>query len=280
MTDSWWLKVKRAQKHMVDIKREARNYASRHPYKLIRIRYPDGERKVGYRMRITEQPDPMIAVMFGDFVHNLRSALDHIFVASVPRNRRYDASFPIIAFEDIWAKDTDGKFVVNDPKGREDFENAVRGLAPNARALVIRAQPYRMRDGAETSILGAISRLENADKHRQLIVVGGGVLKPIGVVSIRGETVPLNLQMLPNNAFAKDDTIIGWEWPDRRFPDGTVIKQSDVDMQFTGITEILVKVTRRGGNKPPYDFRLKQTMLDALRDVRRVLRLMEPFVIR
>ncbi len=141
MVASWWLKVKRAEQHMVEIEREARDYANRHPYEFVRIRYPERERKVGYRVHITEQPDSMIAVMIGDFVHNLRSALDHIVVASVPSERQKSASFPIL-YEDIWAKGTDGEYVVKDKKRRENFETSVTGLDANARALVIRAQPY------------------------------------------------------------------------------------------------------------------------------------------
>ena len=104
MLTLWWLKVKRAQKHMVDIHREAWRYASRHPYSFSRIRLPDSKRNVLYRMRITEQSNPMIAIMLGDFIHNLRCALDYIIVANVPRRRQNSASFPIL-LEDIFATD-------------------------------------------------------------------------------------------------------------------------------------------------------------------------------
>ena len=54
MADSWWLKLKRAQKHMVDIDRAARRYAGLHPYEFTHTRLPYREEKAGYRMRITE----------------------------------------------------------------------------------------------------------------------------------------------------------------------------------------------------------------------------------
>ena len=114
MTDSWWLKVKRAQKHMIDIYREARRYAGSQPYEFTRLRRPNRQRQVAYRVRITEQPDPMLAVMLGDFVHNLRTALDHVIVACVPRQRQKSASFPIL-YEDIWARDKNGNFVLDNP---------------------------------------------------------------------------------------------------------------------------------------------------------------------
>ncbi|MFC1981784.1 hypothetical protein ACFLVN_06060, partial [Chloroflexota bacterium] len=68
MTDDWWLKVRRAEKHMVDINHEAMRYANSEPYSFTRIRLPDSKKEIRGRFHITEQPDPMIAVMLGDFI--------------------------------------------------------------------------------------------------------------------------------------------------------------------------------------------------------------------
>ena len=279
MTESWWLKVKRAQQHMVDINREALRYASGQPYEFTRLRRPNRQRQVAYRIRITEQPDPMIAVMLGDFVHNLRSALDHIIVASVPRKRQRIASFPIL-FSDIWAKDKDGNFVVNDPKGRENFETATKGLPAEARAVIIQLQPYRRGVNAHRDTLGIISRLENADKHRQLITVGGGVLNIHTDILVRGARVPWPQPVLGEGQFAKDNTVVGYELPkNRTAPDGTIVLASEVDLEFTGTAKIFIQITRVGENEPPSDFPLRLTMLSAITEVRRVLRLFERFVL-
>ena len=173
MTDSWWLKVQRAQKHMVDIYHLARAYSETHPYEFIRVRLPNRHHKVRYTVRITEQPDPMLAVMVGDFVHNLRSALDHIVVANVPRRERKNAYYPI-SHDDLWATDEHGNFVIKDDKRRDDFKRAIRGLKPRAMTAVVIAQPYQG-TLVDQELLGIISRLENADKHRELVVVLSGV---------------------------------------------------------------------------------------------------------
>jgi len=161
MLTLWWLKVKRAQKHMVDIHREAWRYASRHPYSFSRIRLPDSKRNVLYRMRITEQSNPMIAIMLGDFIHNLRCALDYIIVASVPRRRQNSASFPIL-LEDIFATDDDGNYVVNDAERRKNFETAINDLSPEARKCVIGTQPYHLgaKRIATTSESSAVSKMQ------------------------------------------------------------------------------------------------------------------------
>ena len=279
MNDDWWLKVKRAQKHMVDIDKEARGYAEGHPYELTRIRYPDSQRKVGYRVRITEQPDPMIALMLGDFVHNLRSALDYIIVACVPRQRRKSAGFPILT-NDIFARGNDRKYVVKDTEGRKSFKSAIKGLESKARALVIALQPYHQGADVHRNILGIINRLENADKHRQLITVGGGIQHLVGRIAIRGVSV-VDWPMLASHEFAKDNTVVGYELPENATdPTGTPVLASEVDMQFTGTAKIFIKVTRIGGNEPPSDFPLRLTMVQAIRNVRRTLRLFEQFVIR
>lgn len=174
MPDSWWLKVKRAQHHMVEIKRYARIYADSHPYEVVPIRpQPKGHPDTWfYSLQITQQPNPMIAVILGDFVHNLRSALDHIVVASVPAQRRKSASMPIV-LKDIWERDAGGNFVIDDDEAREKYRVATEGLDDGAKAIVWRFQPYHMGlDEADRHSLGIISRLENADKHRQLIAVG------------------------------------------------------------------------------------------------------------
>jgi len=278
--DDWWLKVKRAQKHMVDINKEARAYAESHPYEFTRIRLPDNQRNVAYKMRITAQPDPMIALMLGDFVHNLRTALDYIICACVPKKYRKSAGFPIQT-TDIFARDKDGNFVVNDADGRESFSNAIKGLEPKASAFIIGLQPCHKGSGADRDILGIISRLENADKHRQLITVGGGVHRPVIRFSIREEGVPLDRFPLEAYEFAKDDTVIGFELPEERTDsDGRTVLPSEVDMHFTGTSKIFIKVARIGGNEPPSDFPLRLTMLQAIRNVRMILRTFEKFVIR
>jgi len=170
--NGWWLKIQRAEKHMVDINQEAMRYAESHPYACERIRLLDSEDTIWGRFRITKQPDPMIAIMLGDFIHNLRSALDWVFVACSPRKHRYKASFPIL-FKDVFAKNADGNFMFSDTE-RKNVETGLQGLHPEARALVIKLQPYHLGANTHRAILGLISRLENADKHRQLIAIGCG----------------------------------------------------------------------------------------------------------
>jgi len=280
--NDWWLKFQRAEKHMVDINQEAMRYASSHPYSFTRIRLPDSQNQIRGRFRITKQPDPMIAVMLGDFVHNLRSALDYIVVACAPRQRRANAGFPIL-FQDIFARDKSGKFMVNDAELRAKFETAIDGLHPDAKAFIVSLQPYHLGDNAYLNILGIISRLENADKHRQLITIGCGGQDFALSFTVRDLPIPIPRRGLLaiGKDFLKDNTVIPYNINldgIHHLDDGSPVKPSDMEMHLTGTAKILIQVPRIGGNKPPDNFRLDTIMPTALSDVRGVLKRLEPFV--
>ena len=277
MADSWWLKVKRAQKHMVDINREVRRYAELQPYEFIRIREPDRNRRIQYRTRITQQPNPMLSLMIGDFVHNLRSALDHIIVACVPKRYRSNATGYPVAYQDLFAKEANGDFVVKDAEARENFERAIRGLDPRARAFVILAQPYQWGAAeADSEILGIISRLDNADKHRKIATLTGGLTNLVADIRERGGAAirfPRTLTTSGQN-FAGDNTIVGFT-----LPAASKLKPSEVDVQFSGSPLVTVEVTGIRGNEKPIYYPLRSTALEAMKAVRAALRLLEPFVV-
>ena len=255
MNRDWWLKYQRAEKHMVDIQEEARRYASSNPYGFTRIRLPDSQNEIQCRFRITEQPDPMIAVMLGDFIHNLRSVRDYVVVAS------------------------------DNPSLRKYFEAATEGLYPNARAIIIELQPYRFKGLVNSISLGEISRLENADKHRQLITIGCGGKDCTLSFTVRGFDEPFEYHRVldAGGQFLKDDTVIPFILPPDfskiRHPDGAFIKPSDMKMHLSTTAKILLKIPVVGGNEPPTDSLIDNFMSVALYEVRGILKKLEFFAI-
>lgn len=286
MTESWWLKLRRAEKHMIDINQEVVRYAERHPYQFTRIRLPDRQKEIRGRFRITEQPDPMIAVMLGDFVHNLRSALDHIIVACVPKQRRKSAGFPIV-FEDIWARSPDGNLMIKYAKRREEFETSIKGLHPDARTFVIDMQPGSFGDSSRLITLGIISRLENADKHRQLITMSRGGQNFTFNITVHGLPEPIKFHQVlaTGTQFLKDDTVIPYKLPPDfplngiPHPDGSFIQPSNMEVYLTGTVKVLVEVTAIGGNRPTDSHLLDSIMPSALFEVKAIIERLEPFVI-
>jgi len=272
--DGWYLKIQRAEKHMVDINQEAMRYAESHPYTCQRIRFLDSDDTIWGRFHITKQPDPMIAVMLGDFIHNLRSALDWVIVACSPRKHRYKASFPILS-KDVFAKDADGNFVFGDTE-RKNLETCLQGLCPEARALVIGLQPYNMGANTHRAILGIISRLENADKHREIITIGCGGRDFRASLSIPDFPRPVELPdiLATGEDFLKNNTMLRYVIPPKVLP---FVHPSEVDVQLTGTVKVLVKVSRPSGNQPPDLYLIDSIMDMALLEVSHILNDLEVF---
>lgn len=272
MRDSWWIKFKRAQHHMVELRRCAALYADGHPYTVVRLATPRRQNRVRrYALRF-DDPDPMIVAILGDFVHNLRSALDQIVVATSPPRNRKNASFPI-AYTNLFERDANGELVHPDAEARERFRRAVAGLKQNADALavVLAMQPYQSANPA-LHTLGILSRLENADKHRAVIAVGSG-LRAGTLTSLSRGVVQGVYRLRWDQFFYEDAEVL-------RHTLAPGILDSDVHVEARGTATIGVKVSGIEGNEPPIDFALNHIVLRALQQVRVVLRLMEPFVIR
>jgi hypothetical protein len=128
----------------------------------------------------------MIAVIIGECLYGLRSALDHLAVAMAPRNRRASAAFPVET-NDPWETDAAGAFVYGEER-RRSFNSKVKGMPAEAVEMITKAQPHQ-RENSVLETLSLLNRLENADKHRQLIVLGCGVMDARSVVTVGAETI-------------------------------------------------------------------------------------------
>ena len=270
MLDSWWLKFKRAQQHLVDLRRMARLYAASNPYKVVRVRKPKRQDKTWQYRLVMDTPDPMFAMVIGDFVHNLRTALDHVVVACVPPRYRKSASWPIL-HEDILAKKPDGTFVHPDNERRRDLLRAIEGLSDDAFTFVIALQPHR-RSAPESDALGLLSRLENADKHRKLLAVGAGLENPVVEWIMYGET--FSIDRAPPGAFLKDNTILS-----HAAPTG-YLDYTEVKMDAEGTAAVHIQIARLDRPENVFTIALRPTLMAMLSHTRVILRGMERFAIR
>jgi hypothetical protein len=124
-----------------------------------------------YRLDLSsELPPPLLPILIGDYMFNVRSALDHLAVAITPRKYRRKMSFPILTADPL-ACDDSGNYL--------DAEAAHRWLSlqawlPDDRFARLKAlQPYAASalngKPAENHPLALLSAFQNADKHRELI---------------------------------------------------------------------------------------------------------------
>jgi hypothetical protein len=248
--DSWRLKVDRAEQHLGELRLGIGEYVQKHPYEMVRIVGVRNCRQVhpgldcggSWTLRIKEQPNPALSIIAGDVVHNLRSALDHLAVTLVPSARRGSASFPIET-RDIWAKNG-RRYIVRDAEARKRWRTAINGMAPETIAVLKQLQPYGVAR-PNGHLLAVLSRLDNADKHRQLILFTVGLTKVTGWGEARGRVTELRVQR--PDAFVVDDGAELFHFAGRG-PGGR-LRYDEVDVKVRGAPLVTIKTASEGRRK-------------------------------
>lgn len=161
--DSAKSKLLRAREHFSAIREHIRGYTASEPYKVITE--PNGEET----LHVTEQPPSDIAILAGEIVYQLRSALDHLAFGLVKLNRT-GISLPL-----GWEQDCEfplrfelPKRVTKPPVPQTYFTKVLPGITRSAFTFIESVQPYR-RHGAANA-LRILASLSNVDKHRHLNV--------------------------------------------------------------------------------------------------------------
>jgi hypothetical protein len=117
--------------------------------------------QVGY-IKILREPDPAWGLVFGDFIQNLRAALDHLvwqMVILCGNKPTGDNQFPICSTGTrYWCARKSGAPSVRD--------RTLKGISEDYRAGIDSVQPYRNVGGPKNAPLDAIAHFSNADKHR------------------------------------------------------------------------------------------------------------------
>jgi hypothetical protein len=226
---SWQFKFDRAQEHMRDLRDEITRYANRHPYRAERIPPTRGDDGLWtYVLRVTEQPDPRVAILAGDVVHNLRTSLDHLFVALTGADNR---SFPIYDV-DPWERDAQGALLPSRLKDRRRFAATIQGAKPRAKAILRELQPYRAGASWNTHPLGVVRRLNNADKHKRLIPTATGVSEGLSAVARVSQVV--HMFYWPYTEDGAEVAKFKWDPPEP--------PESDVHVRVSGTPRIAVGI--------------------------------------
>jgi hypothetical protein len=200
---SWWRKLDRARHHLREVERLVGEFSARCD--------PKGRLEAAGRDRYAlvaafdATVDPALALALGDVVHNIRSALDHAFVALLPPSKgRYTRTFPILA----------------DPPKQREWARALADLPAEVVHQIDILQPHHgppaeidasardmtPEEQQEANALGALAVLDNADKHRSLIPVELGVTGVSFLLSVDGRVPQFELR--PPD-FVTDGLVIG-----------------------------------------------------------------------
>lgn len=226
---SWDLKLRRAEQHLADLEGLIESYVASNPYRAV-CPAPPKRKPCRWRfvLEMVQPPDPWLAVVLGDFLFDVRSALDHVAVAIAPANRQSNAGFPIIR-EPIFMM---GPLVKDVSEKREVFERNTRGMPPDAIAIIKQVQPC---DGREDALhaLAALGIMRNADTHRRLNVFAVGLTDPLVRVSwgTDGIGIGMTAYLKPGAELVRSSDI------------GNQVRYDEVDVQLTGTLHVSAVVS-------------------------------------
>jgi hypothetical protein len=166
------LKLARAGEHIAAVKDLADDWLETDDFKIERFRRADGRTEV--RVRLAAPPPPEIAVIAGEAVHCLRSALDNAVFASalyaaggtLDEKTERDLEFPVV-----------GTGI------KADFDRLAKrklaGVPEAVRHVVEEAQPYHFNDSRPGAYVfhwvWTVHDLDRIDKHRRLAVTAAAV---------------------------------------------------------------------------------------------------------
>ena len=190
------LKIERAKEHIRNLETEVRAFLTTKPYRVGTKHKPETGQLVYYLVDV--KPVPLrIAVMAGDALQNLRSALDHLawqLVLANGRNPMSRTAFPI--YDDL-------------AKYKSESLRQVQGMSNAAIKAIDAVKPYK--GGNDT--LWRLHRLNNVDKHR-FVITAGLAFRSINLGAHVFATLAAQ-----NSAFANMETIHAFfKTADRMFP--------------------------------------------------------------
>lgn len=168
------LKIERADKHIMDLQTEIRNFIDSNPYEVASKRNPQTRQLIYYVARADPIPNTFAAIT-GDVLNNLRNSSDHLaqqlYLVGTGGAKGYrDQTSFLIA-------ETAKKFKAGLP-------GKLEGMRQDAIKEIRALEPCQGGQGAD---LWAFHRLNNIDKHRLIVTVGSS-FRSVGVGSLLRRT--------------------------------------------------------------------------------------------
>ena len=240
--DGVYDKIRRAKRHRDDLAELLRPFDVLESHAIVGEVRANGYKHI-YRWDNPPPLDPDIDLIFGDAIHNLRSALDHLAYQLVVLNKQVPnttTSFPIF--------DAPPGHRVCGQCGHRTARPFINpGVSADAVRLLDEVQPYqRTNDGKQTTIgwrLSQLRDLDNIDKHRHLIVT----MSAVHMMATGGWTGDEPEGGFPNARWSAKRPVHGEiaaivHWPKSR-------QQLDPYLDF----KTLVSLDRRVGRSSPGD---------------------------
>ena len=152
-------KIERADESIHNLNTEINTLINGDTYTLISILSDDATKR---SIRIVGPEPPLrFAVLAGEIVYHLRSSLDHLVRSLVVNNNNIPGrnhQYPICSTPESF-------------KEASDQKRGLQGISSSAKAIIESRQPYRSTESFERHFLHILQELNNADKHRLLVVL-------------------------------------------------------------------------------------------------------------
>ncbi len=151
-----WHRWDRANKHRTSLSEIWNGYIAQHPYDFSL----DGQGDGTYILRVWQEAPmpPEFAVIMGEWLYNLRSALDYMIWATavyetgrLPPPKQEQLQYPIYDTKQAWRNNI----------------YRLQPLADHHRTMLHSMQPFN--SDLDANYLGWINRLSRIDRHRRLI---------------------------------------------------------------------------------------------------------------
>jgi hypothetical protein len=237
VTESWWLKLGRADDHLKNIDKKLTAMSNPSPRRVrVEKHVRNGEwiYSIHHDLAVPE----ILPVIIGEFLFDVRSALDHIMAACVTPGAEDKSQFPIFT-QDIWRQGSSAQEIKRLESSQATWNRYTQGAKPAVIAFLKKAQPYQnaaQNTGApEDHSLAILNEFQNADKHRQLGIISNG-LSGVNAVAIESDGTKHDLGSPAVGTYGM-------------FPDGARIltTATEVDVEITGTVEIAMRSGPNGG---------------------------------
>ncbi|HKI24944.1 MAG TPA: hypothetical protein VKA07_01385 [Candidatus Sulfotelmatobacter sp.] len=156
------VKLVRAAKQIRALKRRIAAYARAKPHKIVK------KAKGKKKLNVPKSPPIEIALLAGEIVYHMRSALDHLVFDVIKRNPNIstiDPNWEERSEFPLWTKPL--KAGQSTPLPKSKFARMLPGIADAPFAFIESVQPY-YGVGAVNNALRFLAHLSNIDKHRRL----------------------------------------------------------------------------------------------------------------
>jgi hypothetical protein len=150
-----WAKIKRAKKHIADLDTVIKSFDNSKPHRIDTKDDPQTGQKVFYLAETAEIPID-VALIAGDALHNMRSALDHLTM-QLHLAGKFRPTIDVDKIEFPFWKDS--------AKYKAGFDGVIKGSVKGVKDAIDALKPY---PGGNDD-LWAIYHLDIIDKHRLLL---------------------------------------------------------------------------------------------------------------